>query len=189
MFAMFAAAVDSVSLAKIPHSSLCLSAVLCYVCAGTTLTCEISLRTPLCYPMTSTWRFRFGFRFQKVFTYPMEMYVARHVLDISVFQTLLGKGPTTLARHSMITLGIWALTMALALSTRDLGSLLEIFGAFSATVSTSRMLSALQAIVLRRLDGSRVAVLGKGWCVCGASASVLLNSGGSFVCAGDCFVI
>lgn len=68
----------------------------------------------------------------------MEMYVARHVLDVSIFQTLLGKGPITSARHYGITVGIWALSMALALATNDLGSILEIFGAFSATVSVSR---------------------------------------------------
>lgn len=71
----------------------------------------------------------------QILTYPIEMYVARHVLDVSVFQTILGKGPPSSARHYGITVGIWALTMTLALSTDDLGSILEIFGAFGASVS------------------------------------------------------
>eukprot|EP00903_Cladosiphon_okamuranus_P007722 g7482.t1 len=68
-----------------------------------------------------------------VLTYPMEMYVARHVFDVSVFQTMLGKGPMTTARHYGLTLGIWGLSMILAMSTDNLGSILEIFGAFSAS--------------------------------------------------------
>lgn len=73
----------------------------------------------------------------QILTYPIEMYVARHVLDVSVFQTMLGKGPTSSVRHYGITVGIWALTMTLALSTDNLGSILEIFGAFGASVSPS----------------------------------------------------
>ncbi|CAM9603458.1 unnamed protein product [Scytosiphon promiscuus] len=69
-----------------------------------------------------------------VFTYPMEMYVARHVLDVSLFQTFLGKGPITQARHFGQTLVLWAATIVLASSTENLGSILEIFGAFSASV-------------------------------------------------------
>ncbi|CAN0002186.1 unnamed protein product [Ectocarpus sp. 4 AP-2014] len=68
-----------------------------------------------------------------VFTYPLEMYVARHVLDASLFQTCLGKGPITTVRHYWITVIIWALTLTLALSTANLGSVLEIFGAFGAS--------------------------------------------------------
>ncbi len=71
----------------------------------------------------------------QVFTYPMEMYVMRHVLDIAMFQSMLGKGPMTSARHYALTVGIWALTMILALSTDNLGSILEIFGAFAGNVS------------------------------------------------------
>lgn len=63
------------------------------------------------------------------------MYVARHVVDVSVFQTMLGKGPITPARHYGLTVGIWALTLILAMSTKNLGSVLEIFGAFGASVS------------------------------------------------------
>lgn len=63
--------------------------------------------------------------------------MARHVLDVAVFQTMLGKGPITSARHYAITVVIWALTMILALSTDNLGSILEIFGAFSASVSAA----------------------------------------------------
>jgi len=54
------------------------------------------------------------FLFPQVFTYPMEMYVARHVLDVAVFQTMLGKGPITSARHYALTVGIWALTIPAA---------------------------------------------------------------------------
>lgn len=63
------------------------------------------------------------------------MYVARHVLDVAIFQTLLGKGPRTSHRHFWITVLIWSGTMVLALSTRDLGAILEVFGAFAASVS------------------------------------------------------
>ncbi|CAM9692470.1 unnamed protein product [Choristocarpus tenellus] len=69
-----------------------------------------------------------------VFTYPMEMYVARHMLDSAIFQTFLGMGPITNARHYGISLGIWGTTVLLASLTDDLGILLEIFGAFSASV-------------------------------------------------------
>ncbi|CAM9615994.1 unnamed protein product [Pylaiella littoralis] len=69
-----------------------------------------------------------------VFTYPMEMYVSRHVLDVAVFQTMLGKGPITPARHYGLTLGLWALTIILSMSTDNLGSILEIFGAFGASI-------------------------------------------------------
>lgn len=71
----------------------------------------------------------------QVLTYPIEMYVARHVLDVSIFQTWLRKGPTTSARHYWITVVLWSLTVLLAISTKDLGSVLEIFGAFGASVS------------------------------------------------------
>ncbi|CAN0437818.1 unnamed protein product, partial [Hapterophycus canaliculatus] len=64
----------------------------------------------------------------------MEMYVARHVLDVSVFQTYLGRGPITQTRHFGITLVLWTLTITLASSTKNLGSILEIFGAFGASV-------------------------------------------------------
>lgn len=75
------------------------------------------------------------FLHRQVFTYPLEMYVARHVLDASLFQTCLGKGPITTVRHCWITVIIWALTLTLALCTANLGSVLEIFGAFGASVS------------------------------------------------------
>lgn len=65
----------------------------------------------------------------------MEMYVARHVFDVSVFQTLLGWGPTTTSRHCGITIGVWVFTMIVASSTDDLGFVLELFGAFGASVS------------------------------------------------------
>lgn len=90
---------------------------------------------------------RFFFRFpppRQVFTYPMEMYVARHVLDVAVFQTWLGKGPITQARHFGITIALWVLTIILSASTDNLGSILEIFGAFSASVSVFASRSGLQ---------------------------------------------
>ncbi|CAM9642797.1 unnamed protein product [Laminaria digitata] len=68
-----------------------------------------------------------------IFTYPVEMYVARHFLDVAIFQTWLGKGPRTSHRHFWITVLIWSGTMALALATRDLGPILEIFGALGAS--------------------------------------------------------
>lgn len=67
----------------------------------------------------------------------MEMYVTRHVLDFSIFQTLLGMGPPTSTRHYCITLVLWALTIILATSTDDLGDILEVFGAFGASVSSA----------------------------------------------------
>lgn len=72
----------------------------------------------------------------------MEMYVARHMVDVSIFQTMLGKGPTTQARHYGLTLVIWALSLILAVSTDNLGSILEIFGAFGASVSVRAPLPA-----------------------------------------------
>lgn len=63
--------------------------------------------------------------------------MARHVLDASIFQTLLGMGPITGVRHYSITIGLWLLSLILALSTKDLGDILEIFGAFGASVSCS----------------------------------------------------
>lgn len=78
----------------------------------------------------------------QIFTYPVEMYVARHVLDVSVFQTLLGMGPPSTSRHYCVTVGIWALTMLVALSTNNLGSILEIFGSFGASVSFSSFFSS-----------------------------------------------
>ena len=71
----------------------------------------------------------------QVFTYPMEMYVVRHVVDVSLFQTFIGMGPITSARHYGITIVLWGLTVTLAASTDNLGSILEIFGAFGASVS------------------------------------------------------
>lgn len=65
----------------------------------------------------------------------MEMYVVRHVVDVSVFQTFLGMGPISSARHYGITIVLWGLTVILATSTDNLGSILEIFGAFGASVS------------------------------------------------------
>lgn len=73
----------------------------------------------------------------QIFTYPVEMYVARHVLDVAIFQTLLGQGPRTSHRHFWITVLIWSGTMILALATRNLGSILEIFGAFAGSVSVA----------------------------------------------------
>lgn len=72
----------------------------------------------------------------QILTYPIEMYVARHVLDASVFQTVLGLGPITSVRHYGITLGLWFLSMMLAASTNSLGDIMEIFGAFAASVSS-----------------------------------------------------
>lgn len=69
-----------------------------------------------------------------VFTYPMEMFVARHVLNASICEKILGWGKITIGRHVVITLAVWASTTALALATQDLGVVLEIFGAFSASV-------------------------------------------------------
>lgn len=77
------------------------------------------------------------------------MYVARHVVDVSVFQTLLGKGPMSSARHYWITVSIWSLTMLLALSTDDLGAILEIFGAFGASVSCGFLARATGALFAR----------------------------------------
>lgn len=65
------------------------------------------------------------------------MYVARHVLDVAIFQTLLGKGPRTSHRHFWITVLIWSGTMILALATKNLGSILEVFGAFAGSVSVA----------------------------------------------------
>ena len=71
----------------------------------------------------------------QLFTYPIEMYVARHVFHVSIFQTFLGMGPITSTRHYTITLLIWAFTMTVACATHDLSIVLDIFGALSSTVS------------------------------------------------------
>lgn len=63
------------------------------------------------------------------------MYVARHVADVAIFQTLLGKGPRTSCRHYGITVAVWFGTMTLALATRNLGSIMEVFGALGGSVS------------------------------------------------------
>ncbi|KAG5187766.1 transmembrane amino acid transporter protein-domain-containing protein [Tribonema minus] len=67
-------------------------------------------------------------------TYPMEMVVARHVLDASVCRALLRWEEARLGRHMVITILIWAATTVTALATDDLGAVLEIFGAFAASV-------------------------------------------------------
>ena len=85
---------------------------------------------------------------RQVFTYPMEMYVTRHVLDFAVFQTLLGMGPPTAGRHYGITMVLWVLTIILATSTSDLGDILEIFGAFGASVSDGRSWAGLLPAIL-----------------------------------------
>ncbi|CAM9262966.1 unnamed protein product, partial [Discosporangium mesarthrocarpum] len=69
-----------------------------------------------------------------VFTYPMEMYVARHVLDASIFQTFLGFGPMTSTRHYGITLVLWVATLTVALSTRELGDVLQLSGSLGSSV-------------------------------------------------------
>lgn len=98
-----------------------------------------------------TWFYRTDWAtcdFRQVFTYPMEMYVARHVLDVSVFQTMLGKGPITQARHYGLTLGLWTLSIIVSMSTNDLGSILEIFGAFGASVSVPGLAMLLRIMPL-----------------------------------------
>lgn len=65
----------------------------------------------------------------------MVMYVARHVLDVSLFQMLMNKGQITAPRHYALTLGLWSLTMIVAMSTDDLGFILELIGAFGSSVS------------------------------------------------------
>lgn len=71
----------------------------------------------------------------------MSMYVTRHVVDVSVFQTLMNKEQITAARHYMLTLGLWVLSTAVAMSTEDLGFLLELVGAFGSSVSRARILT------------------------------------------------
>lgn len=93
--------------------------------------------------------------------------MARHVLDVSMFQTLLGKGPTTSIRHYGITVVIWLLTIILAASTPDLGPILEIFGAFGASVSSTG--------VLATLHGSRALVLGMARVLRGLDDGVVIS--------------
>ncbi|CBN75648.1 conserved unknown protein [Ectocarpus siliculosus] len=95
-----------------------------------------------------------------VFTYPMEMYVARHALDVAVFQTWLGKGPTTQARHFGISIALWVLSIVLAASTKNLGSILEIFGAFSAN-AVGYVMPALLFIKSNREEFSRASAVWK----------------------------
>lgn len=73
--------------------------------------------------------------YRQLLTYPLDMYVVRHAVDTSVFQTLLGMGPIISVHHYGITVGVWGLTMMLSLSTANLGVVMEILGAFSVTVS------------------------------------------------------
>lgn len=68
-----------------------------------------------------------------LFTYPMEMVVARHVLDAAICQQLWGLGETTQRRHYTITVLLWMATTFFALATNNLGAVLEVFGAFAAS--------------------------------------------------------
>ncbi|CAM9588766.1 unnamed protein product [Ectocarpus fasciculatus] len=90
----------------------------------------------------------------------MEMYVARHVFDVAVFQTWLGKGPITQARHFGITITLWVLSIVLSASTNNLGSILEIFGAFSAS-AVGYVIPALLFIKSNRDEFSRASAVWK----------------------------
>lgn len=119
----------------------------CFAC-GSGLACALRSTTSR---LTRFFKRQKPIRFSvsnKIFTYPMEMYVARHVFDVSVFQTMLGKGPITSARHYGLTVGIWALSLILAMSTNNLGSILEIFGAFSGSVSLCPLRDGLWCCLL-----------------------------------------
>ncbi|CAM9697908.1 unnamed protein product [Chrysoparadoxa australica] len=79
---------------------------------------------------------RFLLALTMTFTYPMEMFVARHVFDASIFRRLLGC-PVNWHynwRHYGITLSLWLMSMFVALSTDNLGAVLELVGAIAASM-------------------------------------------------------
>lgn len=81
-----------------------------------------------------------------VFTFPMEMQVARH----AVHALLFGDGkPITDRQHYTITSTLFAVTLALGLIFEDVGPVLELTG----SVSASLLGFILPAIVYVRLEG------------------------------------
>mmetsp|Transcript_10152 Transcript_10152/g.15269 ORF Transcript_10152/g.15269 Transcript_10152/m.15269 type:complete len:320 (-) Transcript_10152:10-969(-) len=67
-------------------------------------------------------------------TYPMEMVVARHTFDSSLFKRMLGMGEPSFIRHALVTTLVWSATTITALSVANLGIVLEIVGAFSSSI-------------------------------------------------------
>ena len=81
-----------------------------------------------------------------VLTYPMEIVVARHCV-FAVAQKICMRAPShqevSYVWHALVTIGIFLLTLAVGLSTDDLGIVLEITGSVSATVLGFIMPAAL----------------------------------------------
>lgn len=81
-----------------------------------------------------------------VLTYPMEIVVARHCV-FAVAQKICTRMPSrpdvSYAWHTLVTIGIFLLTLAVGLSTDDLGIVLEITGSVSATILGFIMPAAL----------------------------------------------
>jgi len=97
-----------------------------------------------------------------VFTYPMEQFVARHSLHAVAFR---GAGPITSRRHYGLTLLLWGSSLVVGLVVKDLGVVLELTGAFSA----SMLGYILPAVVHFRLNpfgrewGAALAVWARSW--------------------------
>ena len=84
-----------------------------------------------------------------VLTYPMEMFVARHCVIEG-----LCKGDKSFKTHLIVTLVLWGLTMLVALLLEDVGVVLELTGAFSAS-SLGYILPALCYIHVQGADNIR----------------------------------
>jgi sodium-coupled neutral amino acid transporter 11 len=73
---------------------------------------------------------RFSFAVNMFTTYPMELFVARHVLEDYMFPS---SARTPLKRHVAWTLGLVISSTIVALAVQDLSVVLEITGGLSAT--------------------------------------------------------
>lgn len=91
---------------------------------------------------------RMLFAMTMVFTYPMEIFVARHTMHAVVFY---GKGPITAKRHYAISLFLWALSVTITMVVEDLGVVLELSGGSSA-VYIGFMLPAVMFIRLSKFS-------------------------------------
>jgi len=72
-----------------------------------------------------------------IFTYPMEIFVTRHSLFCLIFgysPTLEGTRQMPIKWHIGITIGLWFLSLIVGLTVTDLGIILELTGAFSASM-------------------------------------------------------
>ncbi|KAI9183200.1 hypothetical protein H9P43_004117 [Blastocladiella emersonii ATCC 22665] len=76
---------------------------------------------------------RLAFALNMFTTYPMEVFVSRHVLEDYFFPTTSSGGRTPTARHVAWTLGVVAASTLIAVATSDLSAVLEATGGIAAT--------------------------------------------------------